>query len=112
MRRKIAAVLTVLALAACFGRVSAWAGVPGDAHACCRNDSSAPAKAPTLAECCPALAAAHALKTVPSQMTFVVVAAPSLAPSSCVTETISGASSPPGPQTLGASVPARAPPLA
>ena len=107
MRRKLAAALTVLALAACFGRVSAWAST-GDPHACCASDSS---KAPSLVECCPtpaAVAAPHSpapdllLIDVP---VFVPSAAVPLAPED-------DSAAPPGPQTFRSAVPARAPPLA
>ena len=107
MRRRIAAVLTVLALAACFGRVSAWASM-GDAHACCASD---PSETPTLVECCPtpaAVAAPHS--PVPD---LVLIDVPAFIPvfaASFATEDASSA--PPGPQTLRSAVPARAPPLA
>ncbi len=112
MTRRALAVLTVLALASCFGRVSAWANAPGDAHACCRGESSTPAKGPVLAECCAVTAAVGAVKTVPASLTFVIVDSPAPAPSFAAAPLAEAGSSPPGPQTLRSAVPARAPPLA
>lgn len=112
MKAKAAAVLAVLALASCFGRVSAWASVPGDPHACCAGESSAPAEGPVVTECCAAPAAVAAAKPLSPELTFVVVAAPSLKPSVSVESVEADASGPPGPNALLSAVPARAPPLA
>lgn len=112
MTRKLCAVLAVLALASCFGRVSAWAAVPGDPHACCAGESSAPEKGPVVAECCATPASAAAVEPLAPEQSFIVVAAPSLAPSVAVESVEFDASGPPGPDALLSSVPARAPPLA
>lgn len=112
MKAKAVAVLAVLALISCFGRVLAWAAVPGDPHACCPGESSAPEKGPVVAECCAVSAAAAAVKPLAPQVSFIVVAAPSLAPSLSVESIDAGASGPPGPDALLSAVPARAPPLA
>ncbi len=106
MRRRIAAVLTVLALASCFGRVSAWAAGPGEAHACC-----APAKAPVLSDCCAVGAAVAAPQSPRPDLVLVALPAPVVVPSGFVA-LAAEAPAPPGPQILRASVPARAPPLA
>lgn len=112
MRRRALAVLSVLALASCFGRVSAWANAPGDAHACCRGESSAPAKGPVLAECCAVTAAVGAVKAVPASLTFIIVESPALATSVTASPVTETGTSPPGPQTFRSAVPARAPPRA
>ena len=106
MRRKIAAVLAALALAACFGRVAAWASTPGEAHACC-----APTKAPVLSDCCAIPAAVAPVETPLPDLVFVAVAVFKPAPSVFVAAEIENPA-PPGPQTLCYSVPARAPPIA
>lgn len=111
MSRKFCAVLAVLALASCFGRVSAWAAVPGDPHACCPGDS-APDKGPVVAECCAVPATAAAVKPLAPERTYFVVAAPVMAPSFSVESVEAAASGPPGPDAFLSSVPARAPPLA
>ena len=110
--KRLSALVAALALASCFGRVSAWAVAPGDPHACCAGEDSTPAKAPVVAECCATPAAAAAVKTVSPELTFVVVAAPVLAPSFPIESVAADASGPPGPDALRSSVPARAPPLA
>jgi hypothetical protein len=112
MTRKFCAALAVLALASCFGRVSAWASAPGDSHACCAGDSPAPAKAPAVAECCAVPAAAHAVKPLSVELSFIIVAAPAPAPAFAFERVEADASGPPGRRTFRRAVPARAPPLA
>lgn len=112
MKAKAVVVFAVLALVSCFGRVSAWAAVPGDPHACCAGESSAPEQGPVVAECCAVPAAAAAVKPLAPELTFVVVAAPIPAPALSVECVEAAASGPPGPDALLSSVPARAPPLA
>lgn len=112
MTRKLCAALAVLALTSCFGRVSAWAAVPGDRHACYAGEPSAPEKDPVVTECCAAPAAVASAKPLSPELTFVVVAAPSLKPSVSVESVEADASGPPGPNALLSAVPARAPPLA
>lgn len=112
MVRKCAAALLVLALASCYGRVSAWATAPGDDHGCCRGEASTPAETSSLAECCAVPAAIHAVKTAPSSLTFVVVPEPALVPAPSILTVAASGSAPPGPtQALRACVPSRAPPL-
>lgn len=111
MTRKLCAALSVLALASCFGRVPAWAAEPGDPHACCTG-TSAPAEAPVVAECCAIPAAAHAVKPLSVELSFIVVAAPVLAPAFAFERVEADASGPPGPRIFRSAVPARAPPLA
>ena len=107
MRRRIAAVLTVLALAACFGHVSAWASI-GDAHACCASD---PSQTPTLVECCPTTAAVAAPNAPAPNLVLIDV--PVFVPAPAAALAAKDESSvPPEPQTLRSAVPARAPPLA
>jgi hypothetical protein len=110
MTRKFAAILAVLALATCAGRVSAWASAPGDEHACCRGEASAP-ETPAVIECCATPAAVAAVRVPAPAVVLVGVPAaeplvPVFAPLAVESE------APPGPQTLRAAVPARAPPLA
>jgi len=112
MTRQLFVALTVLALASCFGRVSAWAAAPGDPHACCTGKSSSPAKTPVVAACCAAPAAVQAVKPLAPQLSFVVVSALVLAPVFAVESVEADASGPPGPRTFRSAVPARAPPLA
>lgn len=107
--RRLSALVAVLALAACFGRVSAWAAPAGDPHACCSGE--APAKAPAVAECCATTAAVAAPQAPVPDLAVVDipvldVPAPRFAPPAAE------ASAPPGPQTRLSSVPARAPPPA
>ena len=111
MTHKLCAALVILALASCFGRVSVWAAAPGDPHACCSGKSSTPAKAPVIDECCATPAAVAAVKPLAPQLSFIVVAAPVLAPTFFVECVETDASGPPGPRTFFSAVPARAPPL-
>ncbi|UPT73803.1 MAG: hypothetical protein M0D55_18455 [Elusimicrobiota bacterium] len=80
MTRKFAAILAVLALATCAGRVSAWASAPGDEHACCRGEPSAPAEAAVI-ECCAVPAAVAAVRVPAPDVVLVgMPAAPPVVP--------------------------------
>ena len=112
MIRKAAAVLSALALALCFSRAAAWAAVArhGDAHACCRH--GAPAKTPTLSDCCATPAAVGAVHIVRVDAPALLVALPVLPALPVFAVVAANTAAPPGVRTYRAAVPARAPPLA
>jgi hypothetical protein len=112
MPRKLPAILSALALALCFSRAAAWASVVnhGDAHACCRH--GAPAKTPTLNDCCVSTAAVGAVHLVRVDAPALLVALPVLPAASALVVTTPDIEAPPGARTYRAAVPARAPPLA
>jgi hypothetical protein len=111
MTRKLAAILSALALALCFSRAAAWAAIAhhGDAHACCHH--GAPATT-TLNDCCVTTAAVGAVSrgrvAAPARPVALLVlpAAPAFAADAPESK------APPGVRTYRAAVPARAPPLA
>jgi hypothetical protein len=110
MSGKVAAALLVLVLASCFGRVSAWAAAPGDAHACCHG--SAPAKGPVLSDCCAVPAVSGEVAVVRGELLAFLAEAPEIPPVVAVHSVPAERPAPPGPQTLRPAVLARAPPLA
>lgn len=111
MTRKLAAVLSALALALCFSRATAWAAVSHhrDAHACCHH--GAPATT-TLNDCCVTTAAVGAVHFVRVDAPALLVALPVLPAAPVFVAATPPVTAPPGPWTYRAAVPARAPPLA
>lgn len=113
MTRRALAVSLVLALAACFGRVTAFAAPSAIDHSCCHGADSAPTKTPSFSDCCPVPAASSSVEVVRIAKVFVAVAvaavsfkAPSAVESASVPVPV--VSSPPF--TRGSSSP-RSPPL-
>jgi hypothetical protein len=113
MRRRLLAVLSVLALTLCVGRVSAWAASPAaGAHACCQAPKGR-APVPTMESCCPVGAAVVAPRAALSTVvTTAVVAAPRLPAPSLLAFAVAVPSAPPGASFHLATGLARAPPLA
>jgi hypothetical protein len=111
MTRKLAAVLSALALALCFSRAAAWAASVrhGDAHACCHH--GAPATT-TLNDCCVTTAAVGAIHLIRIDAPALPIALPGLPAAPFFVALKPTASAPPGVRTYRSAVPARAPPLA
>ena len=112
MRRRLLAVLSVLALTLCVGRVSAWAAAPAaSAHSCCQAPKGA-APVPTMESCCPVAAAVVSPRLAPSAVVAAAaVAAPRLPAPSLLAIAVAVPSSPPGATVYRTAGPARAPPL-
>jgi hypothetical protein len=112
MTRKFSAALSALALALCFSRGAAWAAAVNhrDAPACCRH--CAPTKAAISNDCCPATAAAGAVRVARVDAPAVVVAPAVLPAARELAFVVPHIGSPPGSRTYRAAAPARAPPLA
>ena len=111
MTRKLAAVLSALALALCFSRATAWGALAhhGDAHACCHH--GAPATT-TLNDCCVTTAAVGAVHFIRVAAPALPVALPVLPAAPVFAVSSPEPKAPPGVRTYRAAVPARAPPLA
>jgi hypothetical protein len=113
MRRRLLAVLSVLALTLCVGRVGAWASSPAaSAHACCQAPKGR-SPVPTMESCCPVAAAVVAPKLAAvAIIAFVVLAAPRLPAPQVLISAVPVLAAPPGTSSHRATGPARAPPLA
>jgi hypothetical protein len=113
MRRRVLAVLSVLALTICVGRVSAWASSPAaSAHACCQAPKSH-APVPTMESCCPIGAAVVAPRlSVENAPAVAAAAAPRLPAPSVLAFAVAVPSAPPWAAFFNTAGPARAPPLA
>ncbi|HXT00107.1 MAG TPA: hypothetical protein VN915_05495 [Elusimicrobiota bacterium] len=111
MRRRLFAVLSVLALTLCVGRVAAWASPTASAHACCQAPKGR--TAPVMEQCCPDAAATISPRLAP---VFVVAeilpSAPSLPAPRLELSFAPVPTAPPGASLHRTTGPARAPPLA
>lgn len=112
MKKKAAAVLAVLALTLCFGRVSAWAAPAGDPHACCRGAEAPAPVETTLSECCSVPAAVGSVVLVRADVLVFALAQPVFPAPAPAFVVLDQRPAPPGPQTHRAANPARGPPLA
>jgi len=110
--RRLFAILSVLALTLCVGRVSAWASTPtASEHACCPAPKGT-APAPTLTACCP-IAAAVVSPRLPYApvVSAAFAASPRLPPSRELAFIVAAPTAPPEPTYYLTPGSARAPPL-
>lgn len=113
MRRRLLAVLSVVALTLCVGRVSAWASSPAASqHACCQAPKGR-APVPTMESCCPVAAAVVSPRLAPTpSVAIAAVAAPRLPAPSIRAFAVAVPSASPWAALYITAGPARAPPLA
>lgn len=111
MRRRLLAVLSILALTLCVGRVASWASPAANAHSCCQAPKGK--TAPAMEQCCPDAAATISPRVSSALVvTAFVPAAPRLSASQPATSLTVAPAAPPGASGYLATAPARAPPLA
>lgn len=111
MPRRLLAVLSVLALTLCVGRVSAWASSPAaSAHSCCQAPKDR--TAPVMEQCCPDAAATVSPRLAPALVVATALPAALGLPKSRLEISFAPVPlAPAGASPFLAAGPARAPPL-